>query len=90
MFMNIQSSLLPHKHVRFCDSIIGIAGLVRSLLTEPMTVDEIWAALHQRAFYWPSTPTFTSILLGIYVLFALGQIELLENGRLRVLVDETE
>lgn len=87
--MNIQSSLLPHKHVRFSDSIIGTAGLVRSVLTEPMTVEEVWAVLHQGAHDWPSTLSFTGMLMGVYVLFAIGQIELLENGRLRVLLDET-
>lgn len=88
--MNIQNSLLPHKHVRFCDSIVGVAGLVKSVLTEPMTVDEIWASLHQRTIQWPSTPSFTSMLMGVYTLFVIGQLELLENGRLRLLHDEIE
>lgn len=88
--MNIQSSLLPHKHVRFCDSIIGTAGLVKSVLNEPMTVDEIWADIHQNSLHWPSKPTFTNMLMGIYVLFAIGQIELLANGRLRVPINEAD
>lgn len=88
--MNIQSSLIPHKHVRFCDSIIAVGGLVKSVLTEPMTVDEIWASLHKNSLNWPSKPNFTNMLMGIYVLFAIRQVELLENGRLRVIIDETD
>jgi hypothetical protein len=55
-----------------------------------MTVDELWASLHQKGHNWPSEPDFTQMVLGIHVLFALGQIEQLDNGRLRLLPDETD
>lgn len=86
--MKIQSNLLPHKHVRFSDSILGIGGLVKSVLKEPMTVDEIWSVIHKNSQLWPGKINFTNMVLGIYVLFAIGHIELLENGRLKVIDNE--
>lgn len=86
--MNIQSNLLPHKHLRFSDSILGIGGLIKSVLKEPMTVDEIWSVIHKNSQQWPGRISYTNMVMGIYVLFTIGHLELLENGRLRVIDNE--
>lgn len=88
MHMNIQSNLLPHKHLRFSDSILGIGGLVKSVLKEPMTVDEIWSAIHKNSHQWPGKISYTNMVMGIYVLFTIGHLELMDNERLRVVYDE--
>lgn len=86
--MNIRSKILPHKHLRFSDSLIGTAGLIKQALTEPMTVDELWVRLHKESSGWPGRLTFTDMLLGVYVLFSINQIELLNSGRIRASENE--
>lgn len=81
--MNIQTVLLPHKHVRFCDSLIGLAGFIRGLLTEPRTLDELWALLDRDNSGWLTRPSFTHVVLAVDILFALKQIELTNGNRLR-------
>lgn len=81
MPMNIQTALLPHKHVRFSESTVALAGLVRSLLTEARTVDELWTLIDQKFVEWPSRPSFTDIMLAVDVLFAIKQVQAVPEGR---------
>ena len=81
--MNIQILLLPHKHVRFCNSLIGLAGFVLSLLNEPRTLDELWALIDRDNAGWYSRPPFEHVVLAVDILFAIGQIELVHDNRIR-------
>nr|VFK65468.1 MAG: hypothetical protein BECKUNK1418G_GA0071005_106316 [Candidatus Kentron sp. UNK]VFK72414.1 MAG: hypothetical protein BECKUNK1418H_GA0071006_111310 [Candidatus Kentron sp. UNK] len=81
--MTIQTALLPHKHVRFSESIIALAGLVRKILVEPRTIDELWSDVTRSSTQWPSEPSFTHLVLAVDVLFAIGQIEAAPGGRIR-------
>lgn len=83
--MSIQNVLLPHKHVRFCDSVIALAGYLRHLLAEPRTVDELWALIDRDNSGWPTRPSFTHLVLAIDVLFAIGQVEAGKDGRVQAL-----
>lgn len=82
--MNIQTALIPHKHVKFCDSIVALAGFIRTLLSEPRTVDELWAIVAQENSGWLTRPPFEYLLYAINTLFALKQIERIgDDGRIR-------
>jgi hypothetical protein len=80
--MNIRTALIPHKHVRFCDSIIALSGYIRSFLSEPHTVDEIWALIDSDSSKWNSNPSFTQVLLAIDVLYAINEIKLVGDARI--------
>jgi len=83
--MNIQTALIPHKHVRFCDSIVGLAGFIRTLLVEPRTVDELWTLMSYDNSPWPSRPPLEYLIYAIDTLFALKLVEMIDNtGRIRL------
>lgn len=82
--MNIRSQLLPHKHIRFSESLIGLAGFVRQLLKEPRSIDELWEILNQDKSGWLYKPTFDQVVIAVVILFALGQLIEGELGRLQV------
>ncbi|HRD69365.1 MAG TPA: hypothetical protein PK657_04415 [Legionella sp.] len=84
--MKIQTALLPHKHIKFSDSIIALAGFARTLLNEPKSIDELWVDITRNTNQWVTKVTFTHLVLAIDVLFAIKQIESLSNGRLRRIV----
>ncbi|WP_086488464.1 ABC-three component system middle component 6 [Thioflexithrix psekupsensis] len=84
--MNLQTQLLPHKHIRFSESFIGLAGCVRQLLKEPRTADEIWHLLNSEDSTWFYKPTFEQVLIAIVILFALGQIKEIENKKLSIIL----
>lgn len=48
MRMNIQTMLLPHKHIRFSNSLVAIAGYIRTIIDEPISVDELWSKIEQK------------------------------------------
>jgi hypothetical protein len=81
--MNIQAALIPHKHIRFCESIVALAGFLRKLLIEPRTIDELWAIIDQDNSEWLNRPPFEYLIYAIDTLFAIGQIEMINsNGRI--------
>lgn len=83
--MNIQAQLLPHKHIRFSESLIGLAGFVRQLLKKPHTIDEVWEILNRNDSNWLYKPTFEQVVIAVVILFALGQIRETDNQQLWVM-----
>jgi hypothetical protein len=79
--MNIQSALIPHKHTRFNDSIITLAGRVRDLLDQPRSIDEIWSVVSGRSNAWGVSVSFTHLVLAVDMLYAIRQIKLVADGR---------
>jgi hypothetical protein len=79
--MNIQTALFPHKHVRFCDSLIGLAGFILNFLDEPRTVDEIMVLLAKNREKWPGHFSFSYTVLALDILYALKQIKLTNGDR---------
>jgi len=87
--MSIRAQLLPHKHIRFSESLIGLAGFVRQLLKKPLSIDELWEILSRDKSGWLYKPTFEQIVIAVVILFALGQLIEVEAGKLQVKDDET-
>jgi len=82
--MSIRTALIPHKHVRFSDSIIGLSGHIRQILKEPHTLDELWAQIDRDSFEWISRPSFLYMVLAVDVLYAIGAVELIGEGRIHL------
>ncbi len=89
--MNIQTILTPHKHVRFCDSLVGLAGFLRTLLDQPRTLDELWSLVDRDNSGWLSRPPFEHLILAVDILFALQQIEVIDRDswRIQIISHET-
>lgn len=81
--MYIQSALIPNKHTRFSDAIITLAGRVAALLDQPRTVDELWSIISTYSKGSGAATTFTHLVLAIDTLYAIRQIELVADGRVR-------
>ena len=69
---SLRLSVAPHDHTRFCDSIVGLAGKVLTLLTEPRTLDELLTLLQNTGGKWPGKPSFAQIALAVTLLYAIG------------------
>lgn len=83
MSLKIRSALLPHKHVRFNSSVVGLAGHIRAGLTGPKSLDDLWLELSSEDSAWSGRPTFESIVLAVNVLFAVGEVTLCSNGSIQ-------
>ena len=80
--MKIQTALLPHKHIRFAGSLIGIAGYVRSFLSmSPISVDGLWAAIQaDEANSTIFQLDFTRLIYALDILICIQEITVDDNG----------
>lgn len=80
--MKIHTALLPHKHVRFAGSLIGIAGYVRKFISSsPISIDGLWATIQvdeefNSIFYLD----FTQLIYALDILICIQDITVDDNG----------
>ena len=78
-------ALLPEKHVRLNETILGLGALVLGQLSEAKTLDELWEGLKElrtRKKTIPERIGFEDLILTVDFLFALRMIDLSEEGDL--------
>lgn len=76
-------ALMPHKHVRFCESLLGLAGYIRTVLMEPMTIDGLYNFLNSSQSAWSIRPNFTEVVLAIDILLILKQVILVGENHIQ-------
>jgi len=75
--------ILPTKHIRISESLIGLGGYLIKLLNEPMTVDELWFKFDKvNNNKFPAYHDFDNMILSLNLLYLLGIIDLNEKGEL--------
>lgn len=78
--------LMPDKHIRFAESLLGLGSFVLDSLGEPKTIDELWGefcrARKKEAF--PAPHSFENLVMAVDALYALGTLtEINQSGVLR-------
>lgn len=79
---NLRLAVAPHDHVRFCDSVVGLAGKIRSVIGAPMTIDELQSLLNRSDSGWPGQVDFEKIILAVTLLYAIGAVTSVDNDRI--------
>ncbi|WP_272915727.1 ABC-three component system middle component 6 [Aristophania vespae] len=79
---NLRLAVAPHDHVRFSDSVVGLAGKVREILKEPMTIDELQTLLYRRDSGWPGQVDFGKVVLAITLLYTIGAANITDGDRI--------
>ncbi len=76
--------LIPNKHIKNSESILGLGSFVLQSLSAPKTVDEIWGNFHRAvsAESYASPHTYDNIILAIDFLYSIGAIEENEFGKI--------
>jgi hypothetical protein len=74
--------LLPDKHIKFSESLLGLGSFLLSILKKPMSVDTLWREYSQArdSATYPAYHSFENIVLALDFLFAIGAISYGENG----------
>jgi hypothetical protein len=70
--------LLPDKHIKLAESLIGLGGFVLETLIEPKTIDEIWLDF-QKNYHndqYPAYHSFDNLILTIDFLFTVNAINI--------------
>ena len=76
--------LLPDKHIRISESILGIAGLVLDSLQQSSSFDELVTRVskYQAEQKWPSEYSVESITLALCFLHSIDAVEVTVSGEL--------
>jgi len=80
--------ILPTKHIRISESLIGLGGYLLKLLKEPMTIDDLWIKYSKyNNKKYPAYHNFDNLVLSLNLLYILGIIEINNNGELYYAID---
>jgi hypothetical protein len=74
--------ILPTKHIRISESLIGLGGYLLKQLIEPMTIDNLWVKYLKSKNKFPAYHSFDDVVLSLNLLFIMGIIEINKNGEL--------
>lgn len=78
--------IMPTKHIRFSESLLGLSGIILNILSEPMTVDEIWykySEINNSKNKFPAYHNFDNLVLATNCLFLIGAIEIDSKGKIQ-------
>lgn len=76
--------LLPDKHLRIAESVLGFAGLVLSLIPKPLPFDSLWKRVQEKltSREWPAAHGVENFALALCFLFSIGAVDVSPNGEL--------
>jgi len=76
--------LLPDKHLRLSESILGFAGLVLSLVAGPMPFDALWKRVREQTdtAAWPASQAVEDFVLALCFLYSIGAVDVSSDGEL--------
>jgi len=78
--------ILPSKHIRFSESLMGLGGMLLSFINEPKSVDEIWfkySEINNSKKKFPAYHNFDNVILALNYLYLIGAIEINNNGKIQ-------
>lgn len=80
----MKTNILPEKHVRTGESLIGLGAVVLSLTQQkPKTLDKVWTEIkdtNSTRNKIHGTITLDKVILAIDLLFSLGALKLNNKG----------
>lgn len=77
--------ILPSKHIRFSESIIGFSGYILSqLVSSAYSVDEIWDMCQSRKHGQVcfANQSYDNLVKALDLLYMMGLVELNEEGKI--------
>ncbi len=78
--------ILPSKHIRFSESLMGLGAILLSFINEPKSVDEIWfkySEINNSKRKFPAYHNFDNVILALNYLYLIGAIEINTNGKIQ-------
>jgi hypothetical protein len=75
--------ILPAKHIRVSESLLGLGGLLLHQLSEPMSIEDVWEqvqkATNTRSF--PAYHSFDDMILALDFLYLINALEINSKGQ---------
>jgi hypothetical protein len=81
---DIFNMLLPDKHITIAASILGLSGLILSVLEKPTAFNVLMETLEQEfeTADWPAFHTVESVSLALSFLYMVEVVDVAANGEI--------
>ncbi len=68
--------LMPDKHIKFSESLLGLGSFVLESLSHPQTIDELWEKFckARKNGLFPAHHSFENLVLAVDTLYAIGAV----------------
>lgn len=78
--------LLPNKHIRTSESLLGLGSFLLELLSTPKTIDELWLELQKanEDNMFLAYHSLENLILTLGFLYSIGAIDEGYNGRIEL------
>lgn len=69
--------LMPDKHIKLGESILGLSAYLMELLEHPQVIDQLWSSFRQnyKKGEYPVDHTFEHLVFAIDVLYAINAVD---------------
>lgn len=77
--------LLPSKHIKFSESILGLSGLLIEIINEPMSLENLRIKFFEKykdKETYHSFHTLDNIILSLTFLYSINKLDLNSKGEL--------
>jgi len=76
--------LLPDKHIKLAESLLGLGGFVLESLVAPKPIEVLWKELSRisNTDQLPAYHSFENLVLTVDFLFSIGAVSMDRSGRL--------
>jgi hypothetical protein len=76
--------LLPDKHIKIAESLLGLGSFALEALDKPKTIDHLWSEFRQIQTDggFPAYHSFENLVLAVDFLFCIGVVSEQDNGYL--------
>jgi hypothetical protein len=76
--------LMPAKHIKLSESLLGLSSFVLSRLNKPKTIDLLWREFRvaSESNEYPAYHSFENLILAIDFLYLLGTINVNDVGEI--------
>ena len=76
--------ILPTKHIRIAESLVGLGGFILSVIKQPMPLEQIWQEYQKqsKSKKFPAQHSFDNLILAIDYLYMIDAIDLNKKGQI--------
>jgi len=74
--------ILPSRHIKNCESLIGLASILLNLFGDKITVENLWNEFQKinNSVACPTNHSYDNFILSIDLLFLLEKVEIADDN----------
>jgi len=77
--------ILPTKHIKLSESLVGLGAYLLKYLDKPKTVDQLWTIFSKKinnTKKFPAYHNFDDVVLALNLLFMIGAVDINDKGEI--------